>query len=335
MKKLPRDGRALNTNLAILTPLSIAHPLKPSPVSAKKSKRTFEERVREGLGDFEKSEYEFLGYRDPLGDASATTYGESSNPTRTSAIANAGDDAEQKSNDRLHARGTLSTVVAVKERAHRRSRALFTAGASRSRSSGPSPEDSPLSRSAGLSVEPPANSPTTGFYDPVANPRLSAPKGSALDTFKTLSDASLALAKESESRVEGQLAPKYAIKDTRYRQADHGSDADDEQGEWQDSGSSTSNDEDTEISDKENVPPADADDSGLHKELGTMTLGTKRLRGDGSGELEEGEIEETEKRQIKKQALPGNRASVEDVAQMKEEEEQAARHPSNMADEGK
>lgn len=286
-------------NLAMLTPLSIANSSKKMPRSTKRLKDTFEERVRQGKGDFEPSKYNFRDYRDAPDDVPATTYGEGSTDGKTRATSRRADGVDEKHDNQSRGKGVLSTVVvAVKEKARRPLQAVFTTGASRSGSPSPAPEDSPPQTAV---VEAPANSPTTGFYNPLADPRLTAPKGSALDTFKTLSDASLKLTETGGSAKKGQVSPKYNVKDAAYRQLDYGSDGDDEKDGLEDTDPSEVDDDEGGSSDKENMPSPDGDDLGLRERFNAVSLGAKRQRGEGT---EGPEGDKVEARQLQKLTSP-------------------------------
>lgn len=328
----------MDTKLANLTPLSIAHSSQHAPVFAKRTKDTFEEKVRQGRGDVKKSKWNFLDYRDPPDDVPAMTDEEASKNTKESTVNHVNDGVDKKRNNRTPYKGTLSNVVTVKERARPRPQATFTTGTSRSGSSSPLPDDSPADPLHAPSVEPPANSPTTGFYNPLADPRLSAPKGSTLDIFKTLSDASLVLAKQTDSTRERLLTPKSSLKDTEYRQTNYPSDADDEKDAWVDTGPSNVDDDESGESDKENMPSMDANDAGLHEKLKAVSIGSKRQRGEGTEELEEGELDEGEERQIKKSTSPRVRSGSGIVPEVEtkfelmiEEEKEAASLQSETA----
>ncbi|KAL9061809.1 MAG: hypothetical protein Q9206_000274 [Seirophora lacunosa] len=282
--KVHRSRRLLDTKLAMLTPLSIAHAPRKSPASAKGTMPTFEERVREGSADFSRLECNFFGNRDPSDDILALP----KDPTGHIAP---------------------TAVVAVKKKARRRSHLNFTTGASRSGSSSDMADRSSPITSHAPSAEAPANSPEKGSYNPFADPRLSAPEGSTLDTFKILSDASLALIKAGESAIDGRLTAKYSIQNQQYRQEDHCSDADDEGDGLEDAAPTILDDEESGESDKENKRPADRDDGGLHEQLKAVSLGTKRHRGEGTEELE-GNGAAEEERQIKKVASPRDKANL-------------------------
>ncbi|KAL8901016.1 MAG: hypothetical protein Q9207_005409 [Kuettlingeria erythrocarpa] len=302
-----RGGRRWDTNLEMLTPLSIAKASKKAPTSTKRPKDTFEERVRRGKSDFEPVKYDFHGYRgSPDDDVRATGYGQVGNDCKVGATSRRANGVDKKHDNQFRAQGILSTVVAVKERGRRPSQTLlFMTGPSRSGSASPGhDQDSPADPSQTSLVEAPANSPTTGFYNPVADPRLAAPKGSALDTFRTLSDASLKLTDTGLSAHKGQLTPQHNVKDAAYRQIDYSSDADDEKGNLEDTGLPEMDDDDDDggPSDKENMPSRDGDDSGLHKRLNAVSLGAKRQRGEGTDEADE--ADEAEARQPKKLVSP-------------------------------
>lgn len=157
---------------------------------------------------------------------------------------------------------------------------------------------------------PPANSPTAGFNHPNANPQLSTHRGSDFDISRTLSSASLALTKATTSKADGQLRPKSAIRNKDIFRGEASSSSDDadaddekdgdeesEQGSWE----SADNDDGgnfTEESDKENQPSSadnNNDAARLHEEFRMVTIGSKRQRGEGTEELEDGEIEEEDK----------------------------------------
>ncbi|KAI4170522.1 MAG: hypothetical protein LQ343_004899 [Gyalolechia ehrenbergii] len=301
-KKRLRDARRLGTRLAMTTPLSIAHPLPPALKSGKRSKPTFEERVKEGSAELVDSEhkYEFKDYRDV--DKSG----------KISSIVKSSKNPDNLQASHPAARGT-SMVVAVKGKTRRLSKAKSSTRAgrfsSRSPSSNESTDNYPNSPH-GSSIQPPANSPTTGFYDPIRDPRLSAPRGSQLDTFKTLCDTSLALIKATEPAGESQFESSSAVKDTKYRQLQYDSDSNDAGDEQSDA----IEDEDDGDSDKENMQMTDADNAGLHNELKAISLGTKRQRGEGMEELEEGEVSETEEVQMKKKIPAADHAITGSVA---------------------
>ncbi|KAL8975452.1 MAG: hypothetical protein Q9197_000307 [Variospora fuerteventurae] len=281
-KKVHRSRRLLDTKLAMLTPLSIARATQKSPTSTKGTTPTFEERVRQGSGDFQRSEYNFFDYRDPSDNVPGF-----------------------RKDPEDHA--TPTAVVAVKKKARRRSYASFSIVANRSGSLSPLLNDSSPITPHAPSAEAPANSPETGSLNPLADPQLSAPKGSALDTFKTLSDASLALIKAGEPAMDGRFTRRYSIKNPQYRQVDPYSDADDERDGVEDAVPTMSDDEESAESDKENKVPRDREDGGLHEQLKAVSLGTKRYRGEGTEELKGSEAAE-EERQTKKVTSPGDKA---------------------------
>lgn len=287
----------------MLTPLSIAKASNKARTSTKRSKDTFEERVRQGQGDFEPHKYDFHDYRGSPDDLRATGYGRISNDYKVGATSRRANGVDKEHDNQFRAQGMLSTVVAVKERGRRPLQAVFTTGASRSGSPSPGHEGDSLADPSQRSlVEAPNNSPTTGFYNPLADPRLTAPKGSALHTFKTLSDVSLKLTETGLSaHTRAQLPPQYNVKDAAHRQVDYGSDADDEEGDLEDTGCPEMDDDDGGPSDKENMPSRDGDDSGLHERLNAVSLGAKRQRGEGTDEADE---DEAEARQPKKLASP-------------------------------
>lgn len=193
--------------------------------------------------------------------------------------------------DGAHDQGASSAVVAVKEKMRSRQKQFFIGArkSSSSSSSLSSPLSSPPNDS---SVQPPGNSPTAGFHNFPADPRLSAPKGSGLDIFKTLSDASLALTKAETEPGNDRLTPKSAIRNGDvYRVTSFSSDADaddekdgeSEEGSWESDHSG-----DGGGSDKENKASADDDDdAGLHEEFLKVSIGQKRQRGEGMEELKE------------------------------------------------
>lgn len=277
--------------MANLTPLSLAHPKQQTAVSKKDKGLTFEERIKEGLHEPEKSPpvYDFHDYRDPEDDIPGRIPEVDATKSKLSVINKGKQDLKDVFGQRFNNQQAPSAVFAVKEKTGRYSKPTFAIGANNCSSSSLSSlssiseDDSPLRLRNGLSVQPPANSPT--------DPRLTAPKGSESDILRTLSDASLALTGAKKSTPESSLAPKSAINDTNFRRMDYESDADadDEKEGLSQRGSIASDDEEDEgDSDKENIPSADNDDAGLHKQLKGVSLGTKRQRGEGVEEQEEG-----------------------------------------------
>ena len=310
VKKIPQVGRHLDSKLAMITPLSISYPLRTAQVSTRGSKRTFEERVKDGSAGFEDCEHrhEFHDYRDPADRRPSTTQEAVSNSKKVfvdTPFSIGTDSIPTKSS---YGGRTPSTVLAIKEKARRPSKSSFAIGprrSDRSSFSSPSPNDTPSSPGYEPSIQPPANSPTAGFYNPIADPRRKPPKGSQLDTFKTLSDASLAL---SKATPPGQLSPTSAVKDRNYRQLIYSSDTNDAEDERS---NTTDDQEEFEDSDKENVKLNDGDDAGLHGRLREISLGAKRFRGEGMEELEEGEIlEEDDEAKMKKRVPLGDRADT-------------------------
>ncbi|KAL8683221.1 MAG: hypothetical protein Q9186_000833 [Xanthomendoza sp. 1 TL-2023] len=306
--KPPRERQDLQNTLANLTPLSIAYRKHTAPIPAKEEVSSLQSRVREGgLGVAQniKPKYDFRGYQEPLKDISDGAEG---NPQQITSSSTKRPVSTQPiygiDNDKgpAHEQGPFSAVIAVKERrTGRSSHPRFAVGASsararKSNSSSSSLSSPPASLPDDSSVQPPANSPTTGFYDAFADPRRSSPKGSDFDIFRTLSDASLALTKVKTHTADGQLTPKSAIRNsTIYRGVDLSSDADadDEEGGKSEEESWESNDGDEgRESDKENMASVAGDDAGLHEQLFKISIGTKRQRGEGiMKESEEGEMD--------------------------------------------
>ncbi|KAL8706058.1 MAG: hypothetical protein Q9201_000880 [Fulgogasparrea decipioides] len=290
-RKPLRDRRFLNKQMANLTPLSIKQQKQKMPASTEEKKPRFEDRIKEGSYQMGKSppQYDFNDYRDSQGDASTKTR-EAGTKRKLSADSKQGweDFAEQRSKTQE----APSTVVAVNE-------------SSNSSEDHYSPPDAPV----GSPVQARANSPTkSGFYKPTLNPRHSAPKGSDMDILKTLSDASLALTKAKESANDKSLTPKSALLDTSFRRMRYESDADeadDEKEGSSDREGSPSDNEEQEDSDKENLHLAENDDAGLSNDLNKVSLGSKRQRGEGVDELEEGEIVENEKEKEKEGSEAG------------------------------
>ncbi|KAL9026398.1 MAG: hypothetical protein Q9196_004931 [Gyalolechia fulgens] len=308
-KKCLRDARRLDTRLAMTTPLSIAHPLLSAPKSGKRSKPTFEERVKEGSAELEDPEhkYEFKDYRDPSARGTANKSGWTSSRVQSSQI------PETLQASHATGRGT-STVVACKGKPRRLSKAKLSTIADRissASSSSNEPTDDDASPPHSPSIPPPTNSPTTGFYNPIADPRLSAPKGSHLDTFKTLSDTAIALTKATEPAGESRFQSSSTVKHRQYRQVDYNRDANDAEDDWTD----TADDEDDGDSDKENMQLTDDEDAVLHNnKLKVVSLGTKRQRGEGMEELEEGEVSENEAVQMKKKTPLADHATTGPIA---------------------
>ncbi|KAL8785974.1 MAG: hypothetical protein Q9213_003050 [Squamulea squamosa] len=301
-----RERQLLNTTLANLTPLSISQSKGKAPAPRKHVGPSFEKRVKEGLHDstnIPPPEYEFQDYRDRLEDVPDELPQAASNMEERLAATHPILGAD-KPTDFLPDQRTSSAVVAVKKRTRRPSRGKFALGARKSSSSSVSSlslSKHPPSPPIGSPVHQPANSPTTGFYNPVADPRLSTHRGTEFDIFKTISSASLALTKAKSSKADGELTPKSVKSNSKiFRGEPHSSsdaDADDEQDGQSEEASSVSADDDnkdSEQSDKENEPSADNDDAGLHEEFKMVTLGTKRQRGEGMEDLEDGEIAEND-----------------------------------------
>ncbi|KAL8738283.1 MAG: hypothetical protein Q9181_000918 [Wetmoreana brouardii] len=286
-RKPLRDRRLLNKQMVDLTPLSIKQQKQKVPASIKEKGPSFEDRIKEGLYETGKPppQYDFNDYRDPQGDASTKTREAGTKRKLSADFKQEWEDFTKQ--DSKNPEG-LSTVVAIKDqkKTRRSSHKSFALGSSSASGDHYSPP------------EPPASSPTKGgLYNPTLNPDLSAPKGSDLDIFKTLSDASLALAKAKDSADDKSLTPKSALLDTSFRRMRYESDADeadDEKEGLSDREGVQSDDEEQEGSDKENLLSTDNDDAGLSKDLNKVSLGSKRQRGEGVEELEEGEIVEKE-----------------------------------------
>ncbi|KAL8813626.1 MAG: hypothetical protein Q9200_000108 [Gallowayella weberi] len=302
--KLFRERQLLDKTLAMLTPLSIAHGKNTAPVDDKGKEPSFETREDQGTlstAHRPKPRYQFHDHRDPLKYISGRAQG---NPQQLASHHPKQPVSTQPIYVTDSDRGSCSAVVAVKERkTSHSSHTKFAIGACsararKSHSSSSSLSSPPASLSDDASVQPPANSPTKGFNNIFADARRSAPKGSDFDTFKTLASASLALTKAKTSTANGQLTPKSTIKNSSiYRGADYSSDADadtdDEKDGKSEEGSWESDDgDDDQGSDKENMPSAENDDAGLHEDFFKVSIGTKRQRGEGMEDLEEGEIDE-------------------------------------------
>ncbi|KAL8843318.1 MAG: hypothetical protein Q9170_000176 [Blastenia crenularia] len=305
--KRSRDSRRIDDVLAWMTPLSITHALRTAPVSTKRSKITFEERIRAGSAELEDAEhkYEFYDYREGPDNVVRTIPGGASNSAMVSAIRPRDINRTKGSRSRV----SPSTIVAVKERACRRSRTMAGAGRS-STSSSPSFDGSPASPPRSPSVQPAATSPTTGFYNPTADPRLIVPNESQTDTFKAYSNTPEVLAGSAELIRQNQWPSKSIIKDMKYRRSSYDNDANDADAEWTD----TTGGEASGDSDKENMPLTDRDDAGLHQRMNAVSLGTKRHRGEGMEELEEGEIDEDEEAQTKKKIPLADHATTRPIA---------------------
>lgn len=287
------------------TPLSITGPLLPISRSEKGSKPTFEEQVKEGsagLGDSQ-HKYEYNDYRDSsIPEAANKSMGKS--PTVESRK-----DTDNAKVRQLLDRGIGSTVVAVKDKKRRPSKTkssmrghvfgLPNSSSDESMGNSPSPPCCP-------SIPPPTNSPTTGFYDPTRDPRLSAPKGSHLDTSKILADASIALSEAAESAGETQAECAAALQDTKDRQMGYNSDSNDAEDERSDT---TTEEEDDGDSDKENTPMTDQDDADLRHKMKAVSIGTKRQCGEGIEEdSEDDKVSESEETQAKKKMPPADQA---------------------------
>ncbi|KAL8916894.1 MAG: hypothetical protein Q9172_006058 [Xanthocarpia lactea] len=308
-KRPSPERKPLDTALANLTPLSIAHWTNKASVNSKQKGPSFEKRVQEAsydLSKFQRPEYEFQDYRDPLTDIPE-------DPQRESSKGSKGSTSTRSTHDSDNVRQSPSehkdspAVVAVKEKiTTRNSHHRITIGATKSRSSSVSSlalSEPPPSPPIGSPAQLPVNSPSTGFYNPVADPRLSTHRGTEFDIFKTISSASLALTKAEKSSADGKLTPKSVISNNKIFRAGSSSsseaDADDEKeggrfGVGAGQSDDDDDDENSEESDKENKPFTNDnhDDAGLHEAFKMVSLGTKRQRGEGTEELDDGEIVE-------------------------------------------
>ncbi|KAL9037393.1 MAG: hypothetical protein Q9180_003741, partial [Flavoplaca navasiana] len=300
-RKSPQQRQPLGTRLANLTPLSIAHSTYKTPVFTKPEELSFETRVKEGSHDptkIAKPEYEFDEYRDPHNEASSPLRQVHGKDGKRSISAQSAPDMNGR-----------SSVVAVKEKTRiRPSHPKFTPGPRKPSLSSVSSlslcESLPSSPTGSPTRHPPANSPTAGSFPASADGRP-IHRGSDFDILQTLSSASLALTKAKSSEANDQPRPRSSIgnrdifrgetNSSSDAEADDENDGDgeSEQGSWE----SVGVDDEGEIfeeSDKENQPsPADNNDAAtLHEDFKRVTLGSKRQRGQGMEELEDGEIAE-------------------------------------------
>ncbi|KAL9641315.1 MAG: hypothetical protein Q9204_000109 [Flavoplaca sp. TL-2023a] len=298
--KSPQQRQPLGTRLANLTPLSIAHPKYKTPVFTKPEELSFETRVKEGSHDptkIAKAEYGFDDYRDPHNEASSPLRQVHGKDGKRSISAQAAPDMNGR-----------SSVVAVKEKTRiRPSHPKFTPGPRKLSLSSVSSlslcEFLPSSPTGSPTRHPPANSPTAGSFHASADGQP-IHRGSDFDILQTLSSASLALTKAKSSEANDQLRPRSSIgnRDTFRGETNSSSEAEaddekdgdgeSEEGSWE---SVDVDDEEERFkeSDKENQPsPADNDAATLHEDFKRVTIGSKRQRGQGMEELEDGEIAE-------------------------------------------
>ena len=200
-------------------------------------------------------------------------------------------------------------MVAVKEKTRiRPSHPKFTPGPRKLSLSSVSSlslcESLPTSSTGSPTWHPPANSPTAGSFHASADGQP-IHRGSDFDILQTLSSASLALTKAKSSEANGQLTPRSSIgnrdmfrgetNSSSEAEADDEKDGDgeSEEGSWESVGIDEEGDI-LEESDKENQPsPADNNDAAtLYEDFKRVTIGSKRQRGQGMEELEDGEIAE-------------------------------------------
>ena len=202
-------------------------------------------------------------------------------------------------------------MVAVKEKTRiRPSHPKFTPGPRKLSLSSVSSlslcESLPTSSTGSPTWHPPANSPTAGSFHASADGQP-IHRGSDFDILQTLSSASLALTKAKSPQANGQLRPRSSIgnrdmfreetNSSSEAEADDEKDGDgdgeSEEGSWESVGIDKEGDI-LEESDKENQPsPADDNDAAtLHEDFKRVTIGSKRQRGQGMEELEDGEIAE-------------------------------------------
>ncbi len=261
------------------------------------------------MSKFQRPEYEFQDYRDHLTDIPEDPQRESSNGSKGSASTQSTHNSDNVRRSPSKHRDSPA-VVAVKEKTTtRNSHHRVTIGATKSRSSSVSSlalSEPPPSPPIGSPAQLPVTSPPTGFYNPVADPRLSTHRGTEFDIFKTISSASLALTKAEKSSADGKLTPKSVISNNKiFREGSNSSsdaDADDEKeggrfGVGAGQSDEDDDDENSEDSDKENKANKpftndNHDDAGLHEAFKMVSLGTKRQRGEGTEGSDDGEIVE-------------------------------------------
>ncbi|KAL8862095.1 MAG: hypothetical protein Q9178_001550 [Gyalolechia marmorata] len=345
-KRPSPERKPLNTALANLTPLSIAHCTYKASVNSKQKGPSFEKRVRDAsydLSKFQRPEYEFQDYRDPLTDIPEDPQRESSNGSKGSTSTRSTHDSDNVRRSPSKHKDSPAVVAAKERTTTGNSHQRVTIGATKSRSSSVSSltlSEPPPSPPIGSPAQLPVNSPSTGFYNPVADPRLSTHRGTEFDIFKTISSASLALTKAEKSSADGKLTPKSVINNNKiFREGSNSSsdaDADDEKeggrfGVGAGQSDDDDDDENSEESDKENranrlFTNDDHDDAGLHEEFKMVSLGTKRQRGEGTEELDDGEIVEEDDESIigadtgKKKMKTSPTRGLE-LAEMNEEEQ--------------
>ncbi len=285
-----------------MTPLSITHSKYKTPIFTKPEELSFETRVKEGSHNPTKNakpEFEFDDYRDPRKEATSEfrqVYSKDGKRTISTQSA-------------PETNGRSSAVIAVKEKTRiRPSHPKFTPGPRNPSWSSVSSvslcESLPSSPTGSPTRHPPANSPTTASCHASANGQ-SSHRGSDFDILQTLSSASLALTKAKSSEANDLLTPRSTIgnrdifrgetNSSSDAEADDEKDGDEEseQGSWESYGNYEGG-EILEESDKENQPsPVDNNDAAtLHEDFKRVTIGSKRQRGQGMEELEDGEIAE-------------------------------------------
>ena len=271
MKRQPRSHRFLDDTLSNLTPLSISHPSRSAPSSAKRKEIVIHERGKNGKLENQghKPKFDFGSLQGNKNDLrNHLTKGHGGN----------GKTLLQKTPKK----GKLR-IIDTKPDAP---------------SDGSSAEGSLFGESSTeatdqIDVQPPPNSPTETTPQISIETKASPQQRSNTGTWKLLSDASSSLEEitKAQSYEEERAAGRVSTTDRRYRQQNTASDADDENEIESDSEYHTADGIEEGGSDKENVLSSiDKDDGGLHEEFKAVTLG-KRQRGE-EAEAEAGKTQD-------------------------------------------
>ncbi|KAL8716318.1 MAG: hypothetical protein Q9220_000223 [cf. Caloplaca sp. 1 TL-2023] len=283
-KKAPRDRRFLDTALANITPLSITRTKRHASDPTKKREPTFEEQLKKGFPQSKRSEpeYKFEDFRDDRVQASKKT------EKLTGKNKPPGSAGQNRPSNPLSHRKASYTVLAVAEQeVFVSTQTQFSSSSSLS-----SGFESPSSFSPSDPIPPIPSK--IQIYQPNAESSPHPPSGpedttESLSMRTTTADTSFPEATTRPQKSHGEFCYQFD------------NDADDERpygiGHLSPSSSvsslsslHSSADEDT--SDKENIPTADNEDKAFNTKMREISLGTKRLRGEGVEELENGEIKE-------------------------------------------
>ncbi|KAL8954091.1 MAG: hypothetical protein Q9222_000070 [Ikaeria aurantiellina] len=290
-KRLPRSRRLFDTTLTNITPLSITHSKRYVSNPTEKREPTFEEQVKGGFPQARrpKPEYEFADLRNHRGHVTekAEKVASKKRPRQSAK--------KHRFTRYLSDQEASSTIPAVTEQQvlNPAELPLSSSSSSLSELAGPSTFNSHDHTQVFPS--------TIHVYEPEADPPPHPPSGSD----KTGKLPPLLTNTATSNPSTDTAFPKLTTtvpKSHAHFQNQFDSDADDEKpygiGQLSSSSSvsSLSSLADEGNSDKENVPAAaiarsSSEDKVLNARMREISLGTKRLRGEGIEEVEEGKID--------------------------------------------